>query len=52
MFYLSGVLLLIIAYRLKENSHLLQPPINNYCVYDEHMTVMVSLRVSQVNVRY
>jgi hypothetical protein len=26
---------------LKENGHLLQPPINNYCVYDEHVTVMV-----------
>ncbi|KAL0639678.1 3-hydroxyanthranilic acid dioxygenase [Maublancomyces gigas] len=26
---------------LKENGHLLQPPINNYCVYDEHITVMI-----------
>ena len=27
--------------RLKENSHLLQPPINNYCVYNEDFTVMI-----------
>ncbi|KAL7274708.1 3-hydroxyanthranilic acid dioxygenase [Rhizina undulata] len=26
---------------LSENSHLLQPPINNYCVYEEHVTVMI-----------
>ncbi|KAL9586681.1 MAG: hypothetical protein Q9212_000750 [Teloschistes hypoglaucus] len=26
---------------LEENSHLLKPPINNYCVYNEHVTVMV-----------
>ncbi|KAF3309571.1 3-hydroxyanthranilic acid dioxygenase [Orbilia oligospora] len=26
---------------LKENSHLLQPPINNYCVYNEDFTVMI-----------
>lgn len=29
--------------RLEENSHLLKPPINNYCVYNEGFTVMVSL---------
>lgn len=27
--------------RLEENSHLLKPPINNYCVYNEGFTVMV-----------
>ena len=27
--------------RLKENSNLLQPPINNYCVYQDPLTVMV-----------
>ncbi|KAG9257847.1 3-hydroxyanthranilic acid dioxygenase [Emericellopsis atlantica] len=26
---------------LSENSHLLQPPINNYCVYNEDFTVMI-----------
>ncbi|KAI1005123.1 hypothetical protein K3495_g3088 [Podosphaera aphanis] len=26
---------------LAENSHLLQPPINNYCVYNEDFTVMI-----------
>jgi hypothetical protein len=28
--------------RLEENSHLLQPPINNYCVYNEDFSVMVT----------
>ncbi|KAI1083230.1 3-hydroxyanthranilic acid dioxygenase [Whalleya microplaca] len=26
---------------LEENSHLLQPPVNNYCVYNEGFTVMI-----------
>ncbi|KAG5955447.1 3-hydroxyanthranilic acid dioxygenase [Claviceps arundinis] len=26
---------------LDENSHLLQPPVNNYCVYNEDFTVMI-----------
>lgn len=26
---------------LKENSHLLKPPVNNYCVYNEGFTVMI-----------
>ena len=30
------------GHRLEENSHLLKPPINNYCVYNEGFTVMVS----------
>lgn len=40
-----GTNLLIIALnnspRLAENSHLLKPPVNNYCVYNEDFTVMV-----------
>lgn len=28
---------------LEENSHLLKPPINNYCVYNNDVTVMVRL---------
>lgn len=28
--------------RLEDNSHLLKPPINNYCVYNENVTVMVN----------
>ncbi|KAF2468214.1 3-hydroxyanthranilate 3,4-dioxygenase [Lindgomyces ingoldianus] len=26
---------------LEENSHLLKPPINNYCVYNDNVTVMI-----------
>ena len=33
--------------RLEENSHLLKPPINNYCVYNDDFTVMVSVREVQ-----
>jgi hypothetical protein len=29
--------------RLEENSHLLKPPVNNYCVYNEDFTIMVRL---------
>lgn len=35
--------------RLEENSHLLQPPINNYCVYNEGFTVMVGHSTSLQN---
>ena len=31
----------LIIPRLEENSHLLKPPINNYCVYNEDFTVMI-----------
>jgi 3-hydroxyanthranilate 3,4-dioxygenase len=27
--------------RVAENSHMLQPPINNYCVYNDSVTVMI-----------
>lgn len=34
--------LISVVHRLEVNSHLLQPPINNYCVYNDGFTVMVS----------
>ncbi|RWA13261.1 hypothetical protein EKO27_g1872 [Xylaria grammica] len=33
--------MLTVPARLAENSHLLKPPVNNYCVYNEDFTVMI-----------
>lgn len=35
-------------YRLEANAHLLQPPINNYCVSDGDVTVMVARRFPSI----
>jgi hypothetical protein len=36
---------------LEDNGHVLQPPVNNYCLYDGHdFTVMVRCRPSELSV--
>jgi len=30
-----------LAHRVSENAHMLKPPINNYCVYNDAVTVMI-----------
>lgn len=44
MFGMCAISCLLVYFfsRLEENSHLLKPPVNNYCVYNEGFTVMVS----------
>ena len=34
-------MLILAPFRLQENNHLLKPPINNYCVYNDDVTVMI-----------